>query len=630
MIDQAMRECMIGCCFGCATAVILVVIASTWLAWTPRDSSISVVVADSPLHVRLNLTLGCVSPAQRQQRLDAAHLGCLPGELPTYTGWERPTASLAPWFTLENSSQRPHARVSSGSTHSIVVRCAGAEAEECRHGGSVLEARWIGPSVLRAVVTDLGDGSYRLSAVLHDPGTYFVEAWVAFSRAPRGGSSHVQPSGFEGYPLLPHPVWVHVLPVGPPPRPLPWCHGRSLSDLQGRWRVVWKASGLPIAGEEVAPRTTRLGIRMEWFPLRCHILRRRDLLSAPCKGSSLWKRCSPIGANIVFVGDSTVRLQHAEFTSMWTGGVLDGWLSGWTATYFSLGDMQRPDSTGLRAVLEALRSHVAEQRRRKVRVVVVLNSGLHNMQPCIVSGVSAKCVGRYREGLRSLLAAVVATRPDLTIYRTTNLVFPRYGNWGFRWADGLQGYAQSRFFQVPFQHAEREVLSAAMGHHRSTTNHSTLWVVNGSAISDPRDDHTEDRWRQPGAAQVHHGPEVVGAQNTLIVTIVLSELCPLVLKRCQRVVESTCSSESGPSSDDDSTRPLGGRLYALAEAIVDKAAQVRERHDTGGEAYGGKLGLPRASAFKNDGPLADGSIEQAFTVARRERGFQGRRHRRHR
>ena len=108
----------------------------------------------------------------------------------------------------------------------------------------------------------------------------------------------------------------------------------------------------------------------------------------------------------------------------------------------------------------------------------------------------------------------------------------------------------------------------------------------------------------------------------------LAQLCPLVLTRCQRVVESTCSPKRGPSSAaDDSSRPLGGRLYALAEAVVDKAAQARERHETGGEAYGGRLGLPRASAFKNDGPLADGAINQAFTLARRERGFQGRRRR---
>ena len=170
--------------------------------------------------------------------------------------------------------------------------------------------------------------------------------------------------------------------------------------------------------------------------------------------------------------------------------------------------------------------------------------------------------------------------------------------------------------------AEREVLSSAS---------ANIWLIDGSAISEPRPDHTEDSWRQPGAHQVHHGPEVVGVQNQLLVNIVLGELCPQVLQQCQHAVDSTCSHSVSAKNltwdgswNSDSIQPIGGRAYALAEALVDVVAQARERHATAGSEYGGRLGLPRASLLKADGSMADGTItDLGIALAAPERGFRG-------
>ena len=141
-----------------------------------------------------------MSPAQRLIKLDTTGLAIFPGELPTYTGWERPANTLAPYFKLRaDRSIINVSQLTAGNVHTIVLQCIGANVDECRTGGSILQARWVGPAVLVGHVVDQGDGSYRLSARLYDPGTYFVEVWLAFSRIPHPGTALADLPGFEGY-----------------------------------------------------------------------------------------------------------------------------------------------------------------------------------------------------------------------------------------------------------------------------------------------------------------------------------------------------------------------------------------------------------------------------------------------
>ena len=143
--------------------------------------------ACSALLVALQLAWWCSS--------EPAGASLRPGDLPGYTGWTRPNASLARHFRLValNASRarggvggggggaRRRVTMRAGATFELHVACAAAA---CRGGGAVLAARVAGPALLMARVRDAGGGRYVVSARLDDPGEYAVEVVLEFARAP--------------------------------------------------------------------------------------------------------------------------------------------------------------------------------------------------------------------------------------------------------------------------------------------------------------------------------------------------------------------------------------------------------------------------------------------------------------
>ena len=261
--------------------------------------------------------------ALRLSRMHPHLLAAGPGDLPGYTGFRRSHHTLAPFFRLISPAAT---EVRAGEHLELVLQCqlpavpvagmSDEHARACTAGGSALAARIIGPAIIAPTITDLCNGSYKVRATMADAGEYVVELIIEFSTMPETLLSGAPYPGldpervhYEGWPLsqvgLPR-VIVHPLaaaaskPTMTLP-PLPWCRGDALRDLHGRWRVSWRA-GMPgprppqpsnkgywhgtikygrdwvYAGPPLDQRPdTTLGLRMEWFPYGCQLLRESQL-----------------------------------------------------------------------------------------------------------------------------------------------------------------------------------------------------------------------------------------------------------------------------------------------------------------------------------------------------------------
>jgi len=149
-------------------------------------------------------------------------LTILPHELPGYTGWARPVHTLAGDFeriqqpSQQQPSQQQHQHqhqqdemlvVSVGQNCTVRVHCSH---EAARYGGSSFFVRAYGRSLLPGIVQDYKNGTYDITVIPFDEGTYTLEVVLTFSLTPnymdtplkgRGG----EPS-YEGYMLPGFPI----------------------------------------------------------------------------------------------------------------------------------------------------------------------------------------------------------------------------------------------------------------------------------------------------------------------------------------------------------------------------------------------------------------------------------------
>ncbi len=105
-----------------------------------------------------------------------------PRELPGYTGWARPTKTLAPFFVVESVSPETTVRVDESLV--ITVHCQGHQ--DCSKGAALFYLRAFGPAVVPGVVlkfhqTSQNSGMYVIEFTFFDPGMYTVEVVLSFS-----------------------------------------------------------------------------------------------------------------------------------------------------------------------------------------------------------------------------------------------------------------------------------------------------------------------------------------------------------------------------------------------------------------------------------------------------------------
>jgi hypothetical protein len=129
-----------------------------------------------------------------------------PGDLPGYTGWARPSNTVAGSFVM------PHYNGDAGRIQqnwTCTVHCHHAA---CAAGGSLFFVRAYGPAILPGLVTDHGNGTYDVTFLPFDQGIYTVEVVLAFSSHPAWSDFPVQHEpAYEGYLLPGFPLQVNVV-----------------------------------------------------------------------------------------------------------------------------------------------------------------------------------------------------------------------------------------------------------------------------------------------------------------------------------------------------------------------------------------------------------------------------------
>jgi hypothetical protein len=113
--------------------------------------------------------IGATTPTTRYAPTDIKNT-LYPGELPGYTGWPRPTSTLAGFFRIvddsySSSANSPYSQpVVVGKNWTCSIHCSH---KACRHGGSLFFIRAYGPAILPGLYTDHRNG-YMCSSTPED------------------------------------------------------------------------------------------------------------------------------------------------------------------------------------------------------------------------------------------------------------------------------------------------------------------------------------------------------------------------------------------------------------------------------------------------------------------------------
>lgn len=192
-------------------------------------------------------------------------------------------------------------------------------------------------------------------------------------------------------------------------------------------------------------------------------------------------------ANVIFIGDSTLRLQHDAMLAQ-TNGTLS-----LTTKYVPF----HADAPSLKTVAEELERMIDNQTVN----VVVFNAGLHfrtlvNSPHCELSALTSHLCP-YVTLLQNLTSIVVALNPTgVNVYRGTVAAWHRWGNWGFTWPDDFQRFDIS----LP--------ISLHMNQLANKAFPTDFYFIDGYSPSVSRPDHTE-RMRGRGNTEENY----VGAHN---------------------------------------------------------------------------------------------------------------------
>ena len=189
------------------------------------------------------------------------------------------------------------------------------------------------------------------------------------------------------------------------------------------------------------------------------------------------------------------------------------------------------------------RVKLSRAKTPNAKVIVWLNAGLHEVNTdvcfrsrlCVGDVCNKSCVEAYKESLKHLITATVATEPDLIVYRTTTAGWSKWGNWGFTWPNTEQAFVTGHHFIRSYNLAAREILAGF----------PQIKIIDGFDMTLPRPDHTERSLEhEPGPHLVHPGPQIVELQQTIFKTLIMEQFCPSLLHRIQDQIDCTNASSN--------------------------------------------------------------------------------------
>jgi hypothetical protein len=487
-----------------------------------------------------------------------------PGDLPGYTGWARPSNTLAGSFVTPNCDGAGMIQ----QNWTCTVHCHHAQ---CQHGGSLFFARAYGPAILPGLVTDHGNGTYDVTFLPFDQGIYTVEAVLAFSSHPPWSDFPVQHEpAYEGYLLPGFPLQLNVgvdqldsainhnnnrlapnIVTSSSKTKLHSCNMSMLTETSthsalasGRWVVrkmnmqdTYVANQSSTSQEATLERyqigETSLGFDMEYIPTSCSLMPARAAKD-PRTLDSCRKRSQETNTNsnrslhILFIGDSNFRMQQDMFDRFFGQKLKTTRISTEGGLVVTLPEIQKSlqelalkatDSTGTSAA--------------GTDYFVIFNAGLHDIDkfcqkiwrkyraPLIhsVSDVDFSCVQLYRESLTELVTAVAAFPARLRVWQSTSAGWPKWGNYGVAWpADAWQVLPTDPTAIAHWNNVAWEVLQPFS---------NEIAVMDAYWLTLSRPDHREsDRSNSLGKHLVHAGPQVYYVLMRKWAMMILQTICP--------------------------------------------------------------------------------------------------------
>jgi hypothetical protein len=487
------------------------------------------------------------------------------GDLPGYTGWARPTNTLAGSFSIrrdprENENEAT-VMVETNKNWTRTIHCPHPA---CAAGGALFYVRAYGPAILPGLVADHGNGTYDISVLAFDEGLYTVEVVLSFSNHPVW-SDFPTPTetAYEGYLLPGFPLAMNVLKEkgnrylssSPTKTKLPFCNQSMLTETStssalglGRWVVRKTNMDTPYVNESLLPAAvenynagdTSLGMDLEYVPNTCSLISAEAALNP-----KTLKRCHENGKkerhhnnnnithngrnsanrpwHVIFIGDSNFLLQHDMFEQFFGQGL----------------EITRITTSGgivatLANIQEQLQQLASEKPKKDY--FVIFNAGLHDIDkfchhemwrkfraPLIdnVADDDFSCLQLYRESLGELVSVVAAFPARLRVWQTTTAGWPKWGNYGVAWPTEkwqllpADPTAVQYWNEVAWQVLEPFVVSQKIA------------VMDAYWLSLSRPDHREsDRGNTIGKKMVHAGPQVYSVLMRKWAMLILHEICP--------------------------------------------------------------------------------------------------------
>jgi hypothetical protein len=484
-----------------------------------------------------------------------------PGELPGYTGWPRPTSTLAGFFRIvgdssSSSADSPNSQlVVVGKNWTCSIHCSH---DACKHGGSLFYVRAYGPAILPGQYTDHRNGTYDVTFLPLDAGLYTVEVVLTFSNPPAYSEFPVTVSrepAYEGYMLPGFPATVSVKRGGTSSTSsssnsrdplLPLCtmsqmleSGPSSAVQTGRWLVQQKNverinnynhyrssenSNDDITLNGYAEEYNSLGVRTEHRPTKCSLL---DV--AAVRGNKVLQQCLQTSTQnattilrLILLGDSNMREQIK-----WAEGhaVIGAHLP---HSFISVGG-------GLIARLPAIEKEIKEillndQRQGpsiQYQYVVIFNSGLHDIKSLCKSkpkarGNIARCGDLYRKKLTQLVKLIQKIPSLLTVFQTTTAAWHKWGMFGNHWpAAQKQEMPLTTSFSEYFNEIAWDIMR-----EMKVPIMDTYWLT----LSRP--DHREVvNDNSILMKMIHAGPQVYSVLVRKWFMMILETVCPRVVPR---------------------------------------------------------------------------------------------------
>ena len=406
-----------------------------------------------------------------------------PGELPGYTGWARPEQTLAGHFAITSiSSTEPRV----GEEFIVTIRCQ--RHEDCAKGTSLFFLRAYGPSVISGLAVPLGGGFYQMKFLPMDPGSYTMEAVISFSDSPAFEKyplpSEIPQPSYEGYLLPGFPLQVKFQGGEEVETSDAYCSFEHLTEdsstsavTKARWRVVSKGNGpgyqsgtlhLPISANGYNLNSHSLGIHMNLeYRSGCKILPRSTFFDRQAGNPFLQCR-DRLGSGkklqVIFIGDSVMRLQKAIFD-----GMVRDLPNVQTYMIELYGGYRRCEKKG-----PDIKAHLKDIQRRQPNdpKVILFNTGLHDihrlcgqewtedryeyLDKATLDSKKFRCTEEYRVLLEEFASEIQKYPADLRIFQSTTAAWPKYGNFGIDWSINggqtlpLAPDAVSRFNEIAF------------------------------------------------------------------------------------------------------------------------------------------------------------------------------------